>query len=113
MEIKWVQDFLSVARNGSFSRAAEERHISQSGLSRRIRALEAWLGVELIDRSVHPACLTEAGMFFRQHAEEVLHRLLDARAVMQGMPNATIMGMRVVLSSARRRAPVLEQGRAQ
>jgi DNA-binding transcriptional LysR family regulator len=111
MEIKWVQDFLCLARNGSFSRAAEERHISQSGLSRRIRALEAWLGVELIDRSVNPACLTEAGIFFRDHAEEVLHQLLDARAVMQGMPTAPCASMRAAFSRVGRRVAMLEQGR--
>lgn len=111
MEIKWVQDFLSVARTRSFSRSAEERHISQSGLSRRIRALEHWLGVELIDRSVHPACLTEAGLFFRQRAEDVLRQLMDARAVMQGMPDAPSASLQSVFSNCGRSAALLERGR--
>ncbi|WP_237656245.1 LysR family transcriptional regulator [Kosakonia sp. MH5] len=37
MELKWFEDFLSVARSLSFTRAADERHITQSALSRRIR----------------------------------------------------------------------------
>ncbi|WP_372663027.1 LysR substrate-binding domain-containing protein, partial [Hydrogenophaga sp.] len=53
--------------------------------SRRIRALEAWLGVALFDRSQQPARLTEAGEWFRTTAEEVLARVArlpgEARAV--------------------------------
>ncbi len=44
MELKWLEDFLSLADSGSFSRSAEQRHVSQPAFSRRIRALEAWPG---------------------------------------------------------------------
>ena len=52
MDIRWLQDFLTVAERGNFTRAAEERNASQAAFSRRIQALESWLGVTLIDRSV-------------------------------------------------------------
>ncbi len=57
MEGKWLEDFLSVARTGSFSRSAAERHITQSAFSRRIKSLEQWAGAALIDRSSYPTRL--------------------------------------------------------
>ena len=57
MELKWLEDFVSLAETRSFSRSAELRHITQPAFSRRIQALEAWLGTELIDRSVYPTRL--------------------------------------------------------
>ena len=72
MELKWVEDFLSLARHRSFSRAAIERHVTQPALSRRIRALEHWVGAPLFDRSSFPITLTEFGMQFQPHAEEIV-----------------------------------------
>ena len=51
MESKWLEDFVSLAETGSFSRSAALRHVTQPAFSRRIRSLEAWLGADLIDRS--------------------------------------------------------------
>ncbi|MGE6608230.1 LysR substrate-binding domain-containing protein [Halomonas sp. NPDC076908] len=50
MKIEWIEDFLSLIEAGTFSQAAERRHVTQPAFSRRIRQLEDWLGVELIDR---------------------------------------------------------------
>src|SRR5437899_7036431 len=78
-EIIWLQDFMALSDSGSFSRAAEERHVAQPAFSRRIRSLEEWLGATLIDRSTHPASLTEAGIRFRPLAADILHRVASAR----------------------------------
>jgi DNA-binding transcriptional LysR family regulator len=83
MELKWLEDFASLARTGSFSRSAEERHVTQSAFSRRIKALEAWLGVALIDRSTYPTTLTGAGRAFRETAEEAVRMLQASRAALQ------------------------------
>lgn len=83
MEIKWIQDFLSLAEHSSFSRSAQERSITQSALSRRIRSLEAWLGVELVDRSTYPVRLTPAGKLFYEQARQFLQLLLDTREQLQ------------------------------
>ena len=72
MELKWFEDFVSLSNTGSFSRSAEQRNVTQPAFSRRIRALEVWLGVELIDRSTYPTTLTAAGRTFRATAEETL-----------------------------------------
>lgn len=83
MELKWLEDFLSLARTRSFSRAAEERHVTQSAFSRRIQALEQWLGVLLIDRSTYPTTLTEEGRQFMETAEETARMLHASRLRLQ------------------------------
>lgn len=85
MNLSWLEDFLALAATGNFSRAAEDRHMTQPAFSRRVRALEEWLGVELFDRSTQPARLTAAGEWFRPQAEDLLARVgrlpPEARAV--------------------------------
>jgi DNA-binding transcriptional LysR family regulator len=83
MELKWLEDFVALVQAQSFSRAAEARNITQSGLSRRIRSLEQWVGAELVDRSGYPPALTAAGRLFHEVTEDVLQRLLDTRAVIR------------------------------
>ena len=78
MDFKWLEDFLSLAATHSFSRAAEVRGVTQSAFSRRIRALEEWLGADLVNRETHPVTLTEEGKLFRETAEEAV-RMLSAR----------------------------------
>jgi DNA-binding transcriptional LysR family regulator len=62
-----------------FSRAAEQRNISQSAFSRRIRLLEAWIGAPLFDRDTHRIALTVAGEQWKPAAEDILRRLYLAR----------------------------------
>ena len=71
MNLSWLDDFTALAASGNFSRAADERHMTQPAFSRRVRALEEWLGVDLFDRSSQPARLTEAGHWFRQVAQDL------------------------------------------
>src|SRR5471030_856419 len=58
MDSNWLKDFLAVLDEGSFSRAAERRAITQPAFSRRIRALEEWVGASLFDRTTHRIRLT-------------------------------------------------------
>lgn len=85
MNLSWLEDFLALAASGNFSRAAQERHMTQPAFSRRIRALEEWLGTDLFDRSSQPAQLTAAGDWLRPLAEDLLARAArlpgEARAV--------------------------------
>jgi LysR family transcriptional regulator, hypochlorite-specific transcription factor HypT len=86
MDTRWLQDFLTLAETGNFTRAAARRNASQAAFSRRIQNLEAWAGADLIDRSIFPTRLTAAGEQFRQHAADVLTRLMDARGEIEGRP---------------------------
>jgi LysR family transcriptional regulator, hypochlorite-specific transcription factor HypT len=79
MDLIWLEDFLAIAEDGGFSRAAERRHVTQPALSRRIKALEDWLGTPLFERSSHTLTLTPAGKTFRTVAEDVLRRVVSGR----------------------------------
>ncbi|PWC39825.1 LysR family transcriptional regulator [Azospirillum sp. TSO35-2] len=79
MEIAWLEDFLAVLEHGGFSRAADVRHITQSALSRRIRALEEWVGTPLINRTTHSIKLTKSGEAFQATAEDIVRRLAAGR----------------------------------
>ena len=70
MELKWLEDFICIAHTGSFSKAASSRNITQSAFSRRIMALEQWLGTTLINRTSHPITLTAEGSRFVETAEQ-------------------------------------------
>lgn len=83
METKWLEDFVSLAETRSFSRSAQLRHVTQPAFSRRIQALEAWAGVDLVDRSSYPTRLTGAGETFHAQALEVLGALQAARNLMR------------------------------
>lgn len=79
MDIRWLQDFLTVADTGNFTRAAQMRHISQAAFSRRIQMLETWLGAPLIDRASFPTRLTADGELFRDRAAEIVQQITEAR----------------------------------
>lgn len=79
MDLIWIEDFLAVAEGGGFSRAAERRHVTQPALSRRIKALEEWVGTPLFERSTHTVVLTPAGETFRPAAEDILRRVYGGR----------------------------------
>ncbi len=57
MRLEWLEDIRAIARTGSFSGAAELRHLTQSAFSRRIQQIEQHIGVELFDRSKKPVQL--------------------------------------------------------
>ncbi|MDJ1160239.1 LysR family transcriptional regulator [Chelatococcus sp. SYSU_G07232] len=80
MELKWLEDFISLANTLSFSRSAEERHVTQSAFSRRIKQLETWIGVPLVDRATYPARLTPAGEAFLPTAQQIARDLHAARS---------------------------------
>lgn len=79
LDMEWLEDFLALADTANFSRAAEARAIAQPAFSRHIRSLEEWVGVDLVDRSAHPAELTAAGRRFQPLLKEVLSALEAAR----------------------------------
>ncbi len=70
-----MEDFLALAETRSFSRAAHLRHITQPAFSRRIQALEGWLGFDRINRTTYPPRLTPAGENFCAQAKELMDRV--------------------------------------
>ena len=88
METKWLEDFVSLAETRSFSRSAQLRHVTQPAFSRRIQALEAWAGADLVDRSSYPTQLTPAGQTLYTQALELLQSLQNTRAMLRGHVSA-------------------------
>ena len=88
METKWLEDFVSLAETRSFSRSAQLRHVTQPAFSRRIQALEAWAGADLVDRSSYPTRLTPAGQTLYSQSLEMLQGLQSTRAMLRGHTSA-------------------------
>jgi LysR family transcriptional regulator, hypochlorite-specific transcription factor HypT len=61
MQLKWLEDLLAVAEQGSFKSAAQSRHVTPPAFGRRLRALEQWAGVPLFEANSQPVRLTAAG----------------------------------------------------
>lgn len=79
MDLNWLRDFECLSRSQNFTRAADERNITQSAFSRRIKALESWVGMPLVNRATYPVQLTEAGLQFLPIATAAVSQLSDAR----------------------------------
>src|SRR6202790_3621961 len=79
MELHQLRYFCAVAETGSFSRAAEQSHVSQPSLSQQILKLEDELGARLFDRLGRSVRLTELGKTFLPRARAVLRELEAAR----------------------------------
>ncbi len=80
--------FEAAARHGSFTAAAAELHLTQSAVSRQIRALEERLGMELFTRERQTVRLNAAGQSYAQEVRAALQRIatatLGARSNLQG-----------------------------
>src|ERR1700687_6060392 len=79
MDLTLLEDFLDLADTNNFSRSALRRHISQPAFSRRIQALEEWVGVALVDRQHSPLCLTAEGVALRDAAIDIVDRVRRMR----------------------------------
>lgn len=79
MEIRWLEDFIALAKTRHFSRAADEQNVTQPTFSRRIKLLEEEMKVTLIDRNSLPLSLTPAGEAFLQSAELITRELREAK----------------------------------
>jgi DNA-binding transcriptional LysR family regulator len=73
MDLSELQVFLTVAKEGSFSRAAERLYRTQPAVSLAIRKLEDGLGQPLFVRGARPVRLTDAGTLLREYAERLLN----------------------------------------
>lgn len=79
MDTQSLQAFLAVAESGSFSRAAEQLHLTQPAVSKRIAVLEGQIGARLFDRIGRTIGLTEAGRVLLPRARQILVMVDDSR----------------------------------
>jgi len=93
MDFDWLNTFLEVSREKSFSRAGEKLHVTQPSISAQIRSLETNLGHRLLDRGGGKVTLTAAGRIFQPFAERALFQLKDVRqslADLERTPRGTL-----------------------
>ena len=96
----WLDDFRTLAATGNFSRAAEERNVTQPAFGRRIRALEEWVGADLFDRSTQPTRLTEVGEWFRGVADELTLRVARVPGEARMVVDASAVTLRIASTHA-------------
>ncbi|WP_411335905.1 LysR family transcriptional regulator [Ruminococcus gauvreauii] len=87
MEIRVLRYFLTIAREGSITNAANFLHVTQPTLSRQIKELEEELGQKLFIRGSHNMTLTTEGMILRKRAEEIVSMVDKTEAEFNSMEN--------------------------
>src|SRR5262245_5163110 len=79
LDSRQVRAFCVLARAGSFTQAARELHLTQSGISHSMKALERDVGCRLLDRLGKKIVLTQAGEQILNHAKKILQEMENAR----------------------------------
>ena len=98
MEIKQLEIFACVARNLSFSKAADELYISQPSVSAQISSLEKSLGYQLFIRNSKGVSLTKTGLDFLSYAQKIISLRDQAIHSLNG-DDRSISGVLDVISS--------------
>lgn len=97
--LKQLRAFAAVAREGSFTRASEKLHVTQSTLTTSVKALESEIGLRLFDRSTRAVQLTMQGEQFLPAAERMLRNLQESLEEMR-MAATRQRGSAVVAAAA-------------
>ena len=91
MEFRVLRYFLTVAREGSITAAANSLHLTQPTLSRQLQDLEKELGQKLFIRGKYKVSLTPEGMILRKRAEEIVDMVEKTEAEFQSIKD-TVCG---------------------
>ncbi|MGW1606781.1 transcriptional regulator CynR [Streptomyces eurythermus] len=98
LELRHLRYLLAVAESGTFTRAAEELHISQPTLSQQIKQLERLLGTQLLDRTGRTVRLTDAGEAYVHHARRALRDLAAAERAVHDVQDLTRGHLRLAVT---------------
>ena len=112
MEWHELKAFLAVADAGSFSRAAEQLHLTQPAVSKRIQSLETSLATRLFDRVGRRIFLTDAGKTLEPRARQLLAQLDDTEKLLKNLDRRVDGRLSVATShhvGLHRLAPVLQR----
>jgi DNA-binding transcriptional LysR family regulator len=88
--------FEAVARNGSFTRAAEEMALTQSAVSRQVRALEEQLDCVLFERGNRQVSLTDAGRRYATEISKALMTIRDASIQVSGDGHNQVLNLAIL-----------------
>ncbi len=95
-----VRYFEAAARHLSFTKAAQELHVTHSAVSHQIKALEEWLGVPLFRRLNRSLVLTEAGQAYARPVREALEKLGEASRTLRSREQTGTLTVSVMPSFA-------------
>ncbi len=93
MDIQFFHTFLTVARLGNMTQAAEQLSFSQPTITGQIRALEQHFGVMLFDRVGKKLFITDAGRTLVAHAEQLLKSYGEAQEALSAYPGNVHLGV--------------------
>lgn len=112
MDLRVLNYFLAVAKEGNITRAADVLHITQPTLSRQLKELEDELGTVLLDRGNRKVSLTDAGILFQQRAAELVTLLDKTRRDLADQKNLVggTVAIGCVESSASKMLPEILSG---
>lgn len=99
MNVTQLRAFVSVVETGSFSASAKQAGVSQPAVTMQIKALEADLGVTLLERGYHRVGLTEAGKTLLPHARRVLEDIVRAREEIAALSDSLTGRLAIVAST--------------
>jgi DNA-binding transcriptional LysR family regulator len=83
METRYLNTLIAAVETGTFSKAAESLHITQSAVSQRIKFLEEHFGQQLLDRSGQRLALTAAGQLVFNKARDILDKEKELLSCLQ------------------------------
>lgn len=112
MDTQLLEAFVAVADTESFSMAAEELHLTQSAVSKRIALLEQQLDCRLFDRIARSVTLTEAGTTLLPRANRILGELAESRQTIADLSGSVSGRLKLAIShhvGLRRLPSVLKQ----
>lgn len=95
-----LHSFEAAARHLSFSKAADELHVTHGAVSRAIRHLEEHLGVDLFVRAARSVRLTATGAAYANEVREALERIAAATVVARGQPSSRTLNVSTLDSFA-------------
>ena len=100
MELRLLRYFLTVAKEQSFTKAAEQLHITQPTLSRQMAALEDELGITLFLRNGKRISLTDEGILLKRRALEILIAFTSNLGTNAGVMAANGLGYPISIEGA-------------
>ena len=108
LTLRQIRIFLSAAKNMSFTRAAEELHITAPAVSLQIKEMEDDMGIRLFTRENRKIELTSAGEYFLIYARRISSTLNEARTMMERLRGTEVSVLKIgVVSTAKYFLPKL------
>jgi len=97
--IRQLQVFEAVARQLSYTRAAEELHLTQPAVSMQIKQLESSVGLSLFEQLGKRVFMTQAGETMLRHAQTIMRHLATAREEMDELKGVDSGRLRIAVAS--------------